>query len=419
MTVVPPVPHVLCIGGEDHHLRIPFLLALRQCGFEVTASGTGDPAPFERANLPYRAFRFERYINPMADLLGLRLIRDLLDTVRPDIVQSFDTKPNILVPLAAAGRRDVRVVRTINGMGWVYSSRQPLALSLRLVQRLLHRRAGRGAHATVFQNTSDKAFFERNRLIRSGHGVLIPGSGVDIDGFDRSTATQEHLSALRAALANGSREIVVTVTRLTRAKGIPTLLKAAALVHKIHPEVRFVLVGPRETDGPSAVSQEEIDRHAPYVVATGPRSDVGALLRVADVFAFPTEYREGVPRAVLEAALAGLPIVTTDMPGCTDVVTNGVTGIVVPPRSPRGLAEGILAMLHDRPAAREMGRRASERVRQDFGLDLTVARYRNLYWSLLGDRTAISETLPMMSCSRPAIAEIQVPDSVSVPSRGS
>ena len=110
---------------------------------------------------------------------------------------------------------------------------------------------------------------------------------------------------------------MLTVTRLTRQKGIPTLLEAAALVREARPGVRFLLVGPRQSEGPLAIAQSELDRHSAYVTALGPRPDIPALLGLADVFAFPTEYREGVPRALLEAALAGLPIVTTRMPGCS------------------------------------------------------------------------------------------------------
>jgi glycosyltransferase involved in cell wall biosynthesis len=175
----------------------------------------------------------------------------------------------------------------------------------------------------------------------------------------------------------------MTVTRLTRQKGIPTRLEAAALVHELRPTVRFLLVGPRESEGPLAVTQAEINRHAPYVVAVGPRSDVPSLLKAADVFAFPTEYREGVPRALLEAALAGLPIVATRMPGCSDVVRDGWNGFLVPPHAPRLLATKILDLLDDRSAARAMGARAADLVRQEFSLDLTVARYVAAYNELL------------------------------------
>lgn len=381
-------PNLLCVGGEDHHLRIPFLLELRRGGSRITAAGTGDPGPFVRAGLDYRAIHFDRFISPATDRIAIGELRQLLHSVRPDIVQSFDTKPNILVPWAARDFPAIRVVRTVNGMGWVYSSRSALALMLRPVQRALHRRAARWSHATIFQNRQDKAYFEECGLIAPDRAVLIPGSGIDLDGFDHAIAAGHTRAQLRQSLALGDAEVVITVTRLTRQKGIPTLLQAAALVHKIRPDVRFVLVGPRDSEGPLAVSSAEIQAHAPYVVAIGPRNDVPALLRMADVFVFPTEYREGVPRALLEAALAALPLVATSMPGCDDVVQNGWSGRLVKPRAPRDLASAIIDMLTDRAVGRAMGARAAETVRSQFGLALTVDRYRDVYRSLLDSGSA-------------------------------
>jgi glycosyltransferase involved in cell wall biosynthesis len=378
--------HLLCIGGDDHDLRIPFLLALVARGFRVTAAGTGDPVPFVRAGLDYRAINFDRFVSPMADWAAIKALSGLLADVRADLVQSFDTKPNLLVPFAARGFRDMLVVRTINGLGWIYSSRSPLALALAPVYRALHRLAARSTALTVFQNRDDKIFFEQHGMLRGGAGRLIPGSGIDIERFERAAASGPASTALRESLGLGSSEVVVTVTRITRQKGIRTLLDAAALVHQARPGVRFLLVGPRQSEGPMAVSQAEIDGHAPYVIAPGRRSDIPALLGLADVFAFPTEYREGVPRCLLEAALAGLPIVTTRMPGCCDVVRDGWSGFLVPPRTPRMLAARILDLLRDRETAWTMGRRATDLVRREFNLGITVDRYAAVYEELLDSR---------------------------------
>jgi glycosyltransferase involved in cell wall biosynthesis len=375
--------HLLCISGEDHHLRIPFMLALREQGFRITAAGTGDPDPFVRAGIDYRAFRFDRFINPLADRAAVNALASLIADIRPDLAHSFDTKPNLLVPLAARRTPDVRVVRTINGMGWLYSSASLQALALRPIFLALHQLAARWTAATVFQNREDQAFFERRRTLGGGRNLLIPGSGVDIERFDREQAVGTSPARLREALGLGASEVVITVTRMTRQKGVPTLLEAAALVHEARPGVRFLLVGPRESEGPFAVAQADIDRHAPYVTAIGPRSDVPALLGLADVFAFPTEYREGVPRALLEAALARLPIVTTDMPGCSDVIRDGWNGFLVPPRTPRVLAARILDLLRDRQTAQQMADRAAALVRQELGLATIVARYVALYDELL------------------------------------
>jgi glycosyltransferase involved in cell wall biosynthesis len=243
--------------------------------------------------------------------------------------------------------------------------------------------ADRWTAVTVFQNRDDLAFFMRHRMVGRGDHVVIPGSGIDIDRFDRAGATGSSPAELRKSLGLDASEVVLTVTRMTRQKGIPTLLNAAALVHKHRPEARFLLVGPRESEGRFAVTQAEIDRHAPYVLAIGPRSDVPALLGIADVFAFPTEYLEGVPRALLEAAVAGRPIVTTEMPGCTDVICDGWNGFLVPPRDPRLLAERIIDLLRDRVAASVMGARAAELVRKEFNLKITVARYAAVYEDLM------------------------------------
>lgn len=376
-------PHVLCVGGEDHQLRIPFLLELARAGARISAAGTAEPGPFIRAGLDYWPIQFNRFVSPVADRATMRQLRDVLGEVRPHIVQSFDTKPNVLVPWAARDVPGIRVVRTINGLGWVHSSRSPLALMLRPVQCALHRRAARWCDATIFQNRQDQAYFQRKGLLARSRAELIPGSGIDIDGFDRGLAEGSTAAQLRESLGLGDAEVVITVTRLTRQKGIPTLLKAAALVHRMRPTVRFLLVGPRASEGPVAVSSAEIERHAPYVVATGARGDVPALLRMADVFVFPTEYREGVPRALLEAALAQLPLIATNMPGCDEVVRDQWSGRLVKPRAPHELAAAILDLLADRTAARAMGARAAETVRSRFGLASTVQRYRDVYQRVL------------------------------------
>ena len=143
---------LLCIGGErDHHLRIPFLLALADRGVRVIAAGSGDGVPFARAGITYHTFRFNRFVNPLADLTAIRRLRELIAETRPDLIQCFDTKPNLLVPLAARRIGGAAVIRTINGLGWLYSSRSALALVLRPVYVALHRLAARGTAMTVFQ----------------------------------------------------------------------------------------------------------------------------------------------------------------------------------------------------------------------------------------------------------------------------
>jgi len=362
------------------------MLAVRDSGFEVTAAGSGDSSPFERVGLPFHRFHFDRFISPRSDWTAIKRLSTIVREVRPDLAQGYDTKPCLFLPLAGRAVGHPGIVRTICGRAWVYSSRSPLALAARPVYRALHRLAARSTAATVFEMDDDHAFFERYGMT-GNRGLVISagGGGLDVAGITRSLSNSPPPNQLRAELGLGASPIIITVTRMTRHKGIPALLKAAALVHRARPDVKFLLVGPRESEGPLAVTQVEIDQHSGYVIATGPRSDVPALLRLADVFAFPTEYREGVPRALLEASLAAVPIVSTSMPGCCEVVRDGWSGLLVPPHAPDLLAKRIIELLSDPARAQTMAANAAALVKEKFSLTAIVAQHMALYSKLLAE----------------------------------
>lgn len=373
--------HLLCVGGEDHALRIPFLAALQNRGLRVSAAGTGAASAFAKTEIPYHQYQFDRFGVGFADRAAMGQLARLVKSARPDVIQTFDTKPNLFAPLALRGA--VPVVRTINGMGWVFSSTELRALAFRPVYLAMQRLAACWTAATVFQNKADSSFFQRHRLLGKSSSVIIGSSGIDVGAFEAAQARTASPAELRAELGLGDAEIVLTVSRLTIQKGITTLLEAAKLVHEVRPNVRFLLVGPRESEGPFAVGQALIEAHAPYVIATGARSDIPALLGIADLFAFPTEYREGIPRVLLEAGLAGVPIVASRMPGCDDVVREDWNGKLVAPRDPRALAASILDLLQDSARAKTMGQRSINVVRKEFDLNVVADRYAELYTQLL------------------------------------
>ncbi|APG13180.1 glycosyltransferase family 1 protein [Bradyrhizobium japonicum] len=373
--------HLLCVGGEDHALRIPFLAALQNRGLRVSAAGTGAASAFAKTGIPYHQYQFDRFGVGFADRAAMGQLARLVKSARPDVIQTFDTKPNLFAPLALRG--SVPVVRTINGMGWVFSSTELRALTFRPVYLAMQRLAACWTAATVFQNKADSSFFQRHRLLGKSSSVIIGSSGIDVGAFEAAQARTASPAELRAELGLGDAEIVLTVSRLTVQKGITTLLEAAKLVHEVRPNVRFLLVGPRESEGPFAVGQALIEAHAPYVIATGARSDIPALLGIADLFAFPTEYREGIPRVLLEAGLAGVPIVASRMPGCDDVVREDWNGKLVAPRDPRALAASILDLLQDSARAKTMGQRSINVVRKEFDLNVVADRYAELYTQLL------------------------------------
>ena len=389
--------HLLCVGGEDHALRIPFLLALQKRGLRVSAAGTGAVGAFEASGIPYHQYQFDRFGVGLSDTASMGQLGHVVKRARPDVVQTFDTKPNLFAPLALRG--SVPVVRTINGMGWVFSSTEPRALAFRPFYLAMQRLAACWTAATVFQNKADKSVFDRYHLLGRSLSTVIGSSGIDIAAFEKAQARPASPAALRAELGLDGAEVVLTVTRLTVQKGIATLLEAAKIVHQVRPKARFLLVGPRESEGPFAIDQALVARHVPYVIATGARSDIPALLGIADLFAFPTEYREGIPRALLEAGLAGVPIVASRMPGCDDVVVEDWNGRLVPPRDPRALAAAIIDLLRDSAHAKIMGRRSISMVKQEFDLNVVADRYAELYRQVLSTSHSCDEEMAAYSGS--------------------
>jgi glycosyltransferase involved in cell wall biosynthesis len=374
-------------------LRIPFLTALASRGYNVTTAASADPAPFERAGIRYIRFDFNRFWDPRSDLRAWRRIGRILADVDADIVHSFDTKLSILTPYASRFNPRTTIVRTINGRAWTFSSRSFGAAALRvLLYRPLQRLAGATTAATVFEHRGDQGFFESNRLIGRGESVKIPGAGIDVKGFEEARMNGPSAEALRAELGLTGTDVVITVTRVTREKGVLDLLKAAELVHKVRPSVRFLIVGPRQGEGPFAVSDAELAPYSEYVIATGPRKDVPSLLAMSDVFAFPSDYGEGIPRALAEAALCGMPIVTTDKDGCKDVIRDGWNGYVTPARNPRAMADRILDLLNDRTVGERMSVRGPDLIKSTFSLDEIVNQHAALYERLLCKRRLKNES---------------------------
>ena len=381
---------VWLVGSDDIRLRIPYVVELRRRGFDVTLVGSEPPDRFAEHAIPYHRYALSRALNPLADWRTFRELVALFRAHRPSVVHAFDTKPAMLASFAAR-RAGVPVrVRTLTGMAYVFSSRSPLALLLRPVYHVMQAAASRAASMTVFQNRDDQAYFLRHRLARPEASDFVPGSGIDVELLRSQCPPPAKLAELRRELGVENGRVVTMVSRLVHTKGVRVFCAAARAVRREQPDCTFLLVGPLSSEGWQAVPRSEVEGN-PDVRWLGPRRDVPALLAISDVFTLPTFYREGIPRALLEAAAMGLPLVSTDMPGCRDVVQDGWNGLLVPPRNADALAEALLRMLEAEPdALRQMGENSRAHVGQHFTLELVTDAYVGIYRQLL-ERTSRTE----------------------------
>jgi len=366
-----------------YNFRRSLALALRDAGHEVVCvSPPGEfgerlralglrwvPAPMQRTSL-----------NPLREVVLLRWLRRLVAQEHVDLVHNFTIKCAVYGSLAARlARRAPGVPARINavaGMGYVFISDDLKARVLRPVVRSLMRTAfdGEGARL-ILQNPDDVALFEGARLVDHRNVRLIQGSGVDCERF----RPQE-----RRAPASG-RFRVLLAARLLWDKGVGEYVEAARELRAQGRPIDFVLAGDSDPGNPAAVDEARIRAWADegLIEWRGHVDDMPALFHSVDAMVLPS-YREGLPKALIEAGACGLPLVTTDVPGCREVVLDCIDGLVVPVRDARALAAAI-SRLHDDTALRQrLGIAARERVISQFDERIVLRRTLEVYRELLG-----------------------------------
>ena len=268
-------------------------------------------------------------------LLFIRFSPDLiLYTVKPIVYSGLAIR---FLSFFRFKCRDFHFAALITGLGIAFTptfSRFSLHIFfLSLLQRFLYRLGLSSANTIFFQNPDDQDVFNRLKLIPSSSTVVrIWGSGVNFDLFPFTPLCKNH--------------VFLMVSRLLSSKGVREYAAAAKIVRSQFPLARFHLVGPFDAN-PSSISRYEVFswEKAGYLSYLGCHSSVQQFLKECRYFVLPS-YREGTPRAVLEAMSIGRPIITTDSPGCRETVVNGVNGFLVPPRDPIALSRAMIQLIH-------------------------------------------------------------------------
>ncbi len=379
------LPRLMIIGGPDVDKRIEMMDLL--CGeFSCAAVGSTPDLKkcFESKGYPYWCYQLSRKYNPLADIRSIIQLFFIIRRFRPDIVHCFDTVPCLVGRIAAFLVGVSKIIGTLPGLGTLYTFSTPSIRRKRAIIRLYHKLSCHLSHRTVFQNSDDQRTFIEEGIVSSQKSHLIHGSGVSKDRFGPNTFGSEVRRQARQHLGiDDQSEVITMVTRLTRSKGILDLADAAPHVYAQRPFCRILIAGPRETEALDSLNPDEMNKLQANLDWVGDKVNIPELMAASDIFVFPSYYREGIPRVLIEAAFANVPIVTTNNVGCREVVEHGVSGILVEPRHPENLAKGILQVLNDPESARCFAVAARENALQRFELHTIVENHRALY---KGDR---------------------------------
>lgn len=315
-----------------------------------------------------------RGTNPLVELRAVASLVRVMRRERPDVVHHVALKPVVLGTIAArlAGIR--RIVNAPVGMGYVFTSGDRRARLLRPALRAAMRVVlnPRGSRV-IIENPDDRDAIVGGRFARASDVSLIKGAGVDLRAY-APTPEPDPASGI----------VVTVVARMLRDKGVGEFVEAARILRGRGVPVSCRLVGGTDDGNPTSIDVPSLrawEREG-LVQWLGARDDVPAVWRESHVACLPS-HREGLPKALIEAAACGRPIVTTDVPGCREVVRDGIEGLLVPARDPGALADAIAALAADPARRARMGAAARARAEAEFGNERVIAATHAVYDELV------------------------------------
>ena len=343
----------------------------------VAAADTGHSHRICELGFTYFDAPFRRaWASPLAELKALVRLARVCRKCRPSLVHFITVKPIVLGRVACLCCRPCLVVNALTGLGVAFTGGFKAGVTRRILTPFLKLALRNPAGFTVLQNPDDLELLVERRMIERSRALVIRGSGVDCERF-------------RPSASFHGQPLVLLASRMLRDKGVPEFVRMARSLKKSHPEVRFVLAGDVDKGNPRSLRTEELEGWAKEGVVEwwGFRDDLPDVLAGASIFVLPTTYREGVPLVLLEAAASGVPIVTTDAPGCREIVRHDVNGFLVQPGDDGALIESVVRLLASAELRERFGRAGREIAVSEFRVEHVVEQTMQLYDRLLEERS--------------------------------
>lgn len=310
--------------------------------------------------------------NPINDFKTLISLRKILKAEAPDKIFTYQAKTVIYGTMAANMLGIYDVYPLIAGIGSVFLSEKFKSKIIAAILKTEYRFALRKCEQVFFQNPDDVQMFDKLGIVKRNKAVMLNGSGVNLDTFNVQPMPENFA--------------FLCISRLIKDKGVLEYLEASRIVKETYPDVRFLLVGPFDSN-PSAIKADALK---PYIESGvieyfGEQSDVRPYLAQCNVFVLAS-YREGTPKTVLEAMASCRAIITTDAPGCRQTVINGVNGFLIPVADISALVDKMEYMIENRESVKAMAEKGRAIVEERFDVKMvnrTIAKAMKIEGELL------------------------------------
>lgn len=370
---------LLFLVTEDWYFcshRLSLAVAAKNAGYDVVVVTRVNKYGEKIKQSGLRLIRLKHWkrssANPIRELGALVELWGIYRREMPDLVHHVALKPVVYGSIAANLSSVRAVVNALGGLGFIFSSSKRKArilkpLVIAVFRKLLTRSRGR----VIVQNHDDMELLLSNRIVNAETIRLIRSAGVSLGDYQ----TTKHAM---------SPPVVVLASRMLWDKGVGVFVEAAESLRSRGVLARFVLVGEPDTENPGSISREQLVKwgDSGAVEWWGYRDDIPAVLHQSQIVCLPTYYGEGIPKILIEAMASAKPIVTTDMPGCRELVIDSRNGILIPPRDPDALANALEPLIADQELCTVMGKIGRELAEKEFSSERVLTETLSVYAEL-------------------------------------
>ncbi len=368
------------------NIRIPLVKFLEKEGYEVYAIIPEDDyfSLVKETGINVLTYKLKKNtLNPISFIRSAQTIKRYQKRYEFSIVHSFRLQPNIMISVIFAFSKGTKLINHITGLGFAFTGITLKSLLYRSAILFLYQISAITADKMIVQNRTDYKIISK-LFLASKKLVLIEGSGVDQNKFNKKNVDPLTVSMLRKRLELLSDDLVISFTgRLLLEKGIVEFLEVADKLSTKIPGMKFVIAGWFDHNNPSCIDEGQLNEFLKNknILYLGLINEIKELLSITDIFVLPT-YREGFPRSILEAMAMNVPIITSDVAGARDAVINNYNGLLVPAQNIKLLEEAILKLISNHEMRTNMGDNGRKLVENEFNTYLIFTKIIDVYRSI-------------------------------------
>ncbi len=365
-------------GWYLHNFKIELILELKKKGYEINLVCPKDKFSLllKEKGLKIHYWNLKSFsTNPINEIISIIKLHNIYKKIKPDLVHHFTVKPIIYGSIVSTINKIPNILNSITGLGHIFLSKKINVYLIRKIIVIFYKfYLNKKQFTTIFQNFHDKELFTKLKILKSGRSLCIRGSGVDTKFFDTSK---------KYNLNKDGKIKILFPSRILKEKGIIELIKACHLLKKENYQYKLFIAGDiKYIRDKKLLNELKKLLKGLSVEILGEVSNMKSFYKNVDLVILPS-WREGLSKALLEAASMRKGIITTNTPGCSDIVIHGETGLLVPINQPESIFLAIKLLIRYPLLIETFGKAARKRILKNFSSKIINNKTIKLYSSLL------------------------------------